>query len=482
MRPRLRWFPILLFAAAAIFLIIAVASHFMGRRNAWRRYTAELRAKGEKLTWAELGLKSSTDSNELFCLRTFTNENFDVIHMPTMREYVGPGKARVAWRENRFWEAGATNSIATNWDVLLSEVDSNAIALAVFRKALEHPTPDLGARTNLFRRLASTFHGRTVAAVSRGLSGSLIADLHGGRNPAALGNLEALIAMQQMFRNDPQFAPGYRTLACRYALDATWEILQFGGWSDDQLSALQSDWQAINVFDELERFTVGQRIRAFELEEEIRNLGISGRADLLLQSSSGWSGLWNREVALPYYMTTGFSDDALWLLQRAQDRVEAARLLKYETTWPKVHQQLQSAENAINASLRGSGYADYRLRWVALGISPLSFYRECAYLETERRLCVTDIACKRYQLRHGHSPPGLAALVPEFLKAVPIDPMSGRPICYRLNSDGTVVLYSVGEDGHDDGGDPTPSSPKVGPGLWTGRDAVWPAPVSVKGP
>ena len=50
---------------------------------------------------------------------------------------------------------------------------------------------------------------------------------------------------------------------------------------------------------------------------------------------------------------------------------------------------------------------------------------------------------------------------------------------YRLKPDGTFLLYSVGEDARDDGGDPTP--PSAGKfDLWEGRDAVWPS--SAAGP
>jgi hypothetical protein len=76
-------------------------------------------------------------------------------------------------------------------------------------------------------------------------------------------------------------------------------------------------------------------------------------------------------------------------------------------------------------------------------------------------------------LKNGRLPASLAALVPEFAASAPIDPMSGKPLCYRVNEDGTFLLYSVGEDGKDDGGDATPTAGSP-PGLWTGRDAVWP--------
>ena len=71
----------------------------------------------------------------------------------------------------------------------------------------------------------------------------------------------------------------------------------------------------------------------------------------------------------------------------------------------------------------------------------------------------------------------LAALVPELLPAVPYDYMSAKPLGYRVKPDANYVLYSAGLDGKDDGCDASPA-PASSPGLWGGRDAVWPSPVT----
>ena len=89
----------------------------------------------------------------------------------------------------------------------------------------------------------------------------------------------------------------------------------------------------------------------------------------------------------------------------------------------------------------------------------------------------TAIALERYRLRHGQSPPDLAALVPRFLSAVPLDPMSAKPFRYQLNPDGSFLLYSVGEDGIDDGGKATSQSTTNSFNFWSGKDAVWPSAV-----
>ena len=76
----------------------------------------------------------------------------------------------------------------------------------------------------------------------------------------------------------------------------------------------------------------------------------------------------------------------------------------------------------------------------------------------------------------GRPPPDLDALVPQFLSAVPRDLMSAQPLRYRLSSNGSFTVYSVGEDGQDDGGDPNRPGVTDHFDLWQGRDAVWPAP------
>ena len=95
---------------------------------------------------------------------------------------------------------------------------------------------------------------------------------------------------------------------------------------------------------------------------------------------------------------------------------------------------------------------------------------------TRHELVITAIALKRYAIRHGQPPDQLAALVPDFLTALPTDLMDGQPLRYRLNPDGTFVLYSVGANLQDDGGDFASESTqdnRQSPSPWTGRDWVW---------
>jgi hypothetical protein len=67
------------------------------------------------------------------------------------------------------------------------------------------------------------------------------------------------------------------------------------------------------------------------------------------------------------------------------------------------------------------------------------------------RLHMLELALRCYEADQGHPPATLEQLVPQYLQRVPSDPFSGKPMVYQ--SQGTSwIVYSVGEDGVDDGG------------------------------
>ena len=95
---------------------------------------------------------------------------------------------------------------------------------------------------------------------------------------------------------------------------------------------------------------------------------------------------------------------------------------------------------------------------------------------TQQEMLNTAIALKRFELQHGKKPSSLDSLIPEFLAGLPIDFMDGHPLRYRLNSDRTYALYSVGDNLIDDGGIGISASvDATGKNTpWSGPDWVWP--------
>jgi hypothetical protein len=84
------------------------------------------------------------------------------------------------------------------------------------------------------------------------------------------------------------------------------------------------------------------------------------------------------------------------------------------------------------------------------------------------------IACalERYRLANGQFPATLQALAPKFIETLPHDVINGQPLKYRRTDDGQFVLYSVGWDEKDDGGQVAltkAGNPDISKGDWVWR-------------
>jgi hypothetical protein len=84
-----------------------------------------------------------------------------------------------------------------------------------------------------------------------------------------------------------------------------------------------------------------------------------------------------------------------------------------------------------------------------------------------------QIACalERCHLAHGKYPETLDALAPQFIEKIPHDIIGGQPLHYRRTDDGKFLLYSVGWNEIDDGG----QEPLTKGGVidYTNGDWVW---------
>jgi len=56
--------------------------------------------------------------------------------------------------------------------------------------------------------------------------------------------------------------------------------------------------------------------------------------------------------------------------------------------------------------------------------------------------------------------------VPDFASQVPRDPINGEPLRYSNESDGFFLLYSIGDDAVDNGGDTTMPETVAGSGTY----------------
>lgn len=365
-----------------------------------------------------------------------------------------------------------------------------------FASTLENCPPDIGWKwQNDFANLTN-WPGRTFVRdrySAQALYNAAIVDLRESNLDAAITNLHALIMLTRLNSNEPTLlSQMIRIAIAQTALMTTSEALQAPGWDERRLAALQRDLEQMSFIDGLEMSFEAERAFGQIRMEKLRNSSLAGMSSFLVQMQSssksypGSSGVpaldaldrffkstWENKILPAVYRASSINEDELMQLKTSTETLEAVRLLKQGHPWPEVAAALTNVMREVDETFRKDAFG----RLVVSRMAIPSFERAVlveAQTDTRRNLTITAIAIRRYQLSHGTAPPSLAALAPEFLTAVPVDPMSSKPLCYHASAGGNFTLYSTGEDGVDNGGDATVAKAGDKPGLWEGRDAVWP--------
>jgi hypothetical protein len=100
------------------------------------------------------------------------------------------------------------------------------------------------------------------------------------------------------------------------------------------------------------------------------------------------------------------------------------------------------------------GTIPWRYKFIAAEFVPnlTKAWQNTAYQQTMLNEAQIACALERYHLAHGKYPGTLDALTPQYLEAIPQDIIDGQPLHYRRTEDGKFLLYSVGWNETDDGG------------------------------
>lgn len=422
---------------------------------ALQKYVAELRARGEPLSIAEL--TASYSPSPPGWITEFTNRLAALGPSPAdggklhLADFTPPDLARVTWKlPQPPWTSEDGKQTNLSWLEISTRLSTARPVMRQLQKLLERPSPNSGPSTNWF-------DVETVWREKRSAAGWLACDtlvnLREGRQADALVSLRAIAGLARVHREDYSLAHQMCCVAVAdVGLDLLWEALQAEGWSEEQLSALQRCWEE---HDLIAAVAVG-----LQGERPLPLLCLSMSRERHRRS---WS--FYRNVALP--------NDALYGLRHIQREVELVRELRDGRSYREVRAAVAQQEAVLAAKAESATRIFYPITLLVLPAYEKAVTRG-AKVEVKRRLAITAVALHRYHLKYGHWPRELAGLSPEFLRNVPRDCMDGQPLKYRVNKDGTFTLYSVGVDGIEQGGDPTPLKPGS-TGLGDGLDAVWPA-------
>lgn len=113
------------------------------------------------------------------------------------------------------------------------------------------------------------------------------------------------------------------------------------------------------------------------------------------------------------------------------------------------------------------------LPWLArlLGASPwkAKSFEAALHQQAALRCAIAALAAERFRQAEGRWPTTLEELVPHYLKSAPLDPYDSQPL-RLVRRDGQLVIYALGKDDVDNGGDlnklKNDDAPDVGFRLW----------------
>lgn len=354
-------------------------------------------------------------------------------------------------------------------------------------------------RFNLEASHGNAMQPRYLAPLKRDiqfLSYRALLSLHLGDTNAAAKDLFAATRALTGWQVEPvEISQLVRAACIQQLFDTSWQMLQAGGWPDDFLAKLQQEWESVNLFTNLTETVAFHRACMANVCEMARQEPVEpGGSDLLKETArspraalSEMRYAWDRSQ----YQETGSFKDEKALLLFFRDREVEMRQASQASNWV----QMRSMPGVTNAPRFESEYPhspvqmSLNMREIGIGMQRrgTTFLGRIVETEARREIIITAIALERYRGKHGAYPESLRGLSPEFLKTPPVDFMDGQPLRFRLTGTNQFILYSVGLDCIDNGGQlpksgrealaqPFDSENPFGPP--TPADLVWPSPAS----
>lgn len=499
---KIRWKILIGLAAALGIVVLAAVVHHFQLKSAVERYRAELKAQGELMELAEvIPPQIPPDKNSaarfLAAVSLFaTNESVLTTNCPFVMRGVAAGKAQVVWQQKNIHDLGMTNS----WEDLALALEADKEAFNRLVAITNSSVFDFGLQyeQRFEMRITNLVAEKKTA---QKLTAKTINDLRLGQAGAAAENIRVMLSLVEGTSDErTAISQLVRIAIAQIACAATWEFLQSSNLANSQLAGLQAAWSKPEFIHAMAnvlpveregaettlakwRSSMKEAQRYAELSKTVaETLGQLSEDETALEKADKYRKLflWRYWWSYP---------DELRYLKGHQALMDTMREIATNRSFQNAlaHQDAELERlgiSKLNSSFDSlfSGKVDYHNMLSESVVTLTRMTNKAMAAETARQAAITAIALKRFQMKHGNYPSALDALVPEFLPAVPLDPVDGQPLRYRLNANGTFTLYSTGENGVDDGGNPSLADQGKSKSLqWQNSNAldwVWPQPAT----
>lgn len=345
-------------------------------------------------------------------------------------------------------------------------LDQNRAGLEELRAAARRPHAqlNLGSQNGEAEKTSTRLFELLLPGLARlkslnlPLRTSAWTELNAGNPDAALRDVETMLRVGDAANSQPLLIIGLVRLALMdLAVQTIWAGLAERRWQEPQLAALEKHLSGINVVADLQRCLRGERVLAIAsmgLLPTRSNAGPFMAEDPLRLAMRWWP------AAFRYRNQLNIARAYQTLLIERLD--PASRCVRVIPTGPDLAARADcsawSPYNVFTGMLLPA--VEKSLEKAATGQAAVSLARVACALE-------------RHRLADGHYPEHLDGLTPRFLDRLPPDPVTAQPLKYRREAPDRFVLYSVGLDGKDDGGQPATIAKETGGARTESGDWVW---------
>lgn len=270
------------------------------------------------------------------------------------------------------------------------------------------------------------------------------AELDAGQTDQALEDVETIFRLSDSLKNEPVLVSQLvRITILQHGLQAAWEGLAAHRWTDAQLAILEAHFVNGTLLEGLDR--------AFHGERASLNISVA-------QMSGHTSGLAQEDDANQSLKRT--LPNGIFRQMQLKTNLYCEQYLFKVVDVPGRRFRLDviAAGNDYLRQMHGRSFLGlpifnpYNILTAIAMPAMEAVPQKFAYIQSSTDEALVACALERYRLANGRFPGSLAQLVPKYLNAIPPDVVRGEQPIYRLNSDGTYLLYEKGWDGNDNDG------------------------------
>ena len=439
------------FVVVALLTLIALVcvEESVRGKAAWQRNLRELEARGDTLDILKLAPPPVPDAQNMAAAPIFaelmTASNQDQTRLVSTLSKVFPKHPPVTDVRLQGQRVDLARwRVAFSNDDLLAALQPAAAVLQEVEEAAAHPRCRFPIQYEKgFACLCP--HISALLKCARPLQLRALAELEAGQSEAALKDVRLMLRLANSLETEPTLISLLVRMACLgLAQQTVREGLAAQRWNDVQLQQLQQDLAPLDLLAHLESAFRGERCMAkWALDMLLDN---PGNLRMLTEVTDGkttraTSWLWH---ALP----TGF----LYFNCLNVDLFYQRQMLPCVDS--RAGRIYPARTDAIEPACVQMARHPFPYHVLASVMIPAvsSVVIKAGVAQTSVQQATLACAVERYRLAHGKWPEKLEALVPQFIAELPRDVIDGQPLRYRLDGSHGFVIYSIGWNQKDDGG------------------------------